>query len=77
MIRTQSYMGRTVRKADLTRTNPEGVVGFELYRINYASYSKGVRTFIKDVKTRHEKIFVGDTYVFDGDVLQLLNINYE
>ena len=26
---------------------------------------------------KHEKIFVGDTYMFYGDVLQLLNINYE
>ena len=33
--------------------------------------------FIKDVNTRHEKIFIGDMYMFDGEVLQLLNINYE
>ena len=69
--------GRTVKKADPTRTNPEGVVGYELYKINCASYSKGACMFIKDVKTWHEKIFIGDTYMFDCDVLQLLNINYE
>ena len=41
MIRTQSYHGRRVKEADPTRTNPEGVVGYELYRINYASSGKG------------------------------------
>ena len=77
MIRMRCYVGGRVKDADPTRTNPEGVVGYELYRINYASYGKGVHTLIRDVRDNHEKIFVGDTYMFDSDVLQLLNINYE
>ena len=77
MIRMQSYIGRRVKDTNPMRTNPEGVVGYELYRINYASYGKGAHTFIRDVRDNHKKIFVGDTHVFDGDVLQLLNINYE
>ena len=33
MIRMQSYGGRRVKDADPTRTNPESVFGYELYRI--------------------------------------------
>ena len=42
MIRTQSYMGRTVKKADPTRTNPEGVVGYELYKITHLTVKESI-----------------------------------
>ena len=34
-----------MKEAHPTGTNPEGVVGYELYKINYASYGKGACTF--------------------------------
>ena len=77
MIRMRSYIGKRVKEADPTRTNPERVVEYELYKISYASYGKGAHTFIRDVRDQHKKMFVGSLYVFDGDVLQLSSINYE
>ena len=66
-----------MKEAEPTRRNPGDVFGYELYRINCAPYGKGACTFIRDVRDKHEKIFVGNSYMFDGDILQLSNINYE
>ena len=41
-IRTQSHVGSTVEKADPTRTNPEGVVGYELYKIMHLTVQEPI-----------------------------------
>ena len=66
-----SNIGREVENREPNRTKSSGLVGIELFKMNYSSYR---RMFIRinDVRSRDENMFIG---VFDGNVLQLTDIN--
>ena len=57
-IRIRSHINGTVKEKEPDRTNPYGLVGIELFRINYETYGKNNGTKMRDVRTRHEKRMV-------------------
>ena len=73
--RIWSHISGAVKEKEPDRTNPCGLVGIELFRINYGTCGKNNRTKMRDVRMRHGKIMIERR--FSGDVLQLRNVNYE